>query len=326
MGSIRVFKGSALLFFFLCTLPAWPNSSTLTADISRLENLSTSAPSANERSAAFLQLSRLHQLSGNPEAALKTNEDALRFFPGDSRFLLEQGRLAISLGEYDKAAVSAAALLSRDENSVLEGRYLFAQIEAFRSGNVNLLLALAEDPAFSQHKAGLYYTLWHLTGNNSYKTRLNSEAAGSPEAAILANSAHAAPSPLWLLWPGRNSITLSAPQGATTTTPTVVAPTPQPPPAQAASPSPATVQTPVAAAVAAPAAPSTAVLQTGVFGREENAHNLAARLHSAGFESRIQQRSINGNDHWAVLVPEGANQAATIKRLKDAGFESFPVR
>ena len=310
MGSTKVnrtlmkfFSGVFLLFAFF---PLFAQNVSLTGEISRLEKLSSSP--GVERYNAFLSLARLQQLSGNPEAALKAYEGALAAFPGDGLLLLEQGRLLISLGEYEKASVAVAALLARDQDReiVIQGRYLFAQLEAFRSGNTQILAALAKEADFAEYRSGIYYTLWKLTALSSWRTGLVAEFPQSPEAKIAAAAAgvDSAPTPLWLLFPGRDSIQLSAPPASTS------APV-------GSGGSDTLIETTVL---------QTSVLQTGLFGREENAKALAERLKNAGFEPIVSRRQVNGNDHWAVLVSGGRDMNATIQRLKTAGFDSFPVK
>jgi cell division septation protein DedD len=68
-----------------------------------------------------------------------------------------------------------------------------------------------------------------------------------------------------------------------------------------------------------------AVLQTGLFSREENAQALVRRLNGAGFSAALGRRQVNGVEYWVVTVPAGTDTQQTIMRLKDAGFEAFPV-
>jgi cell division septation protein DedD len=76
-----------------------------------------------------------------------------------------------------------------------------------------------------------------------------------------------------------------------------------------------------------PALPPNSVrLQTGVFGKEANAQALVTRLVKAGFLPSVEQRIVNGNPMWAVTVPAGQDTNRTIKELRDAGFDSFPVK
>jgi len=321
MGSIRRIFPALFAFFILFPLYAQntqtpPSSAALAAEISRLEKL-TLGPAGSaqagaalkERYNAFLNLVRLHRLSGNSEAALKTCADALAVFPGEGRLLLEQGRLLLSQGEYEKAGEVIKVFLRSglDNELVLQGRYLDAQIIAFRSGDTQALALLADDPDFAEYHSGICYTLWKLTGLSSWKTRLTAEFPRSPEAKIAASAAgvDSAPTPLWLLFPGRESITLA---------PAASSPETQVPPAVPAA-QPASGQS-----------QDSVLLQCGLFGREDNAKAMSESLKKAGFQPQVSMRNVNGNDRWAVTVPGGKDMNATIKLLKDAGFESFPVR
>ena len=49
-------------------------------------------------------------------------------------------------------------------------------------------------------------------------------------------------------------------------------------------------------------------------------------LKKAGFDTQIIARQLNGANYWAACVPAGSDMNATIRKLKDAGFESFPIR
>jgi len=282
-------------------------SSSLVAEISRLEKLSLEP---GERHKAFLDLARLHRLSGNSDSALKCLDGALAAVPGDGLSHLERGRLLISMGEFEKAAESAAVLLSKsnEKKFFLEGRYMLAQIEAFRSGNIRLLTDLAEDKDFSDYRSGIYYTLWKLGELPSWKARLTGEFPQSPEAKIAGAAVSQAMTPLWVLYPGRDGLSLSMPIAAT-----------QPPVA-----APSTSQN-TAAKTSSPVIQSRTLLQAGLFSREENAGALAARIKKAGFEAQIQKRVVNGSNFWAVIVPGGNDTNVMIRKLKDAGFESFPL-
>ena len=145
-----------LLLFFLL-IPAFAlaeaqNTVDLGAEITRLESLVPGA-ARGEQYNVLMSLARLYQLSGNSEAQLRSLERVLAIFPGDGRALIEQGRLFISMAEYERASEAAAALLSKEKEYLLMGRFLLAQIEAFRSGNIRLLAALVDDPDFSAYKS-----------------------------------------------------------------------------------------------------------------------------------------------------------------------------
>ena len=320
MGSIR---GFCLFVFLLVIFPlnsvqvfaqnsntSPPGALSLGAEISRLESfVATPGASPGQRYDAYMNLQRLYQLSGNPEAALKACGGALAAAPGDGRALLEQARLLLSLGEYERAAAALNAIsgTGQGDGLFLQARYLGALLEAFRSGNTQPLALLVADPAFAGYLGGIYYALWKLTGLSSWKTRLTAEFPQSPEAKIAAapGAVDSAPTPFWLLFPGRDSITLS---------PGVLSPAPSLAPSSSLS---APLPDPSGQA---------GLLQTGLFSREENAKAMADRLKKAGFVPQILKRQVNGSDYWSVTVSGGKDMNAAIAKLKDAGFESFPVK
>jgi cell division septation protein DedD len=67
-------------------------------------------------------------------------------------------------------------------------------------------------------------------------------------------------------------------------------------------------------------------LQTGLFSREANANAHSEALRKAGFSATISRKQVNGIDHWAVTVPAGQDSKKTIQDLKNAGFDSFPIK
>ena len=298
---IKILLCSAFLVLYLNPLFG-QTSYSLASEISRLEKLSRDGTSSGDRYNAFYSLVKLYQLSGSPEAALKCCDTALVSYPDDGRFLAEQGRLLISQGEYEKAMVAANALINANKEFSLQGRLLEGQIMAFQSGISQNLAVLADDPDFDEYRSGIYYNLWKVTALPSWKTRLISEFPRSMEAKIAASPEQGSspsmaapilsPTPLWFLFPGRKDLVLSAPE----------------------------VQSQVSSTVLQPS-----VLQTGLFGREDNANIMGERLQKAGFTSQIRKRTVNGNDYWAVSVDSGADMNTTISKLKDLGFEAFPV-
>jgi len=349
---------TSLLFSQISQSP--PPTVSLAAEIFRLETLSQEAASpATERHRAYLQLARLHRLSGDSAAALRAYEGAQAVVPNNGRALLEFGRFLISIGEYQRAAAAINALLvqEREGELAIAGRYVGAQLNAFHSGDTRQLAALAENRDFIQYHSGLLYTLWRLTGRGEYKSRLDAEFPHSAEAKIASGRVNPAVTPLWLLFPGRDSIVLApaptlvapatpsapaptAPTPAVPTAPAPSAPTPTAPvsatpapavpapttPAPSGAPTP-TASTPVAPAtsVPTPVPPEGRLLQAGLFTAEPNARALAERISRAGFQPYIIKRDINGREHWAVVVHGGSDINAMIQRLSDSNFQTFPL-
>jgi hypothetical protein len=293
------------------------------AEIQNLERtLAGPGVTGAERRGALIRLARLRQLSGDIEAAAKNWLEAAAAAPDqpDDSALVAGVYCLAAMGEWDQAAAALRPLLQsgRQGPALLQGRYLDACVTAWNAADASALLALAADPEFAALRPSVYYTLWKTLAANpglsaaggsdngaaaaAWKERLLAEFPQSPEgriaaaeAADAASTVSVAPSPLWLLLPGRGGFDITAP----------VAPAP---------------------AAAVPGGASAGkVLQTGLYNHEANARAQAVQLTKAGFSPAISRKTVNGKEYWAVTVPPGADINRTIKELKDAGFNSFPV-
>ncbi|MDR2110758.1 MAG: SPOR domain-containing protein [Spirochaetaceae bacterium] len=327
LGSIKTSLLPALalggILFLGPTLPAQntrdPGGSSLGAEIQNIEGqLKDPALSGTARHGILLRLARLFGLSGNIEGAAQAWTGAAFAEQGkrDDAALIEGAACLIAMGELDRAeaAVKTVLLTGRERRGLLRARYMGAHIEAFRSGDYRLLTALLDDPEYGELKPAIYYNLWKFFGVESCKTRLLAEFPASPEARIIQDGRRvsAAPAAMWLLFPGRAGVTLE---------------NSGPPPADSG-PSPAGPPVPQpSAASREPAGPGEGprAIQTGLFRGEENARAMADRLRAAGFTAIISPRIVGGAAYWMVGVPPGADANMTVLRLRDAGFESFPV-
>jgi tetratricopeptide (TPR) repeat protein len=263
------------------------------------KTLQGSELSAAKRQELLIRQARLLQLTGNLEEAAKAWSEAA--FADKERqndtALLEEAFCFFALGELEKSETGAKTVIltTKDKAVQFRAKYLLAQIDAFRSDDLSSLIELSGDADYAPFKPAIYYTLWKFSGADRYKTRLLSEYPSSPEAFMLKEPASVMifPSPLWVFFPGRNRITLETAGDS---------------------------QAP-AAVVRSPSA-----VQTGLFGREENAKAMTERLKSAGFNASITRRIANdGAAYWVVTVPAGSDINRTISQLKEKGFDSFPV-
>jgi hypothetical protein len=309
-------------------------SGLLGGEIQNIEQVLQSSSTGNaERHDALIRLARLSALSGNLEAAAGAWLRAATVQPGvrDDRSLLEGVRCLIAMGQLDAAEDHVRTILLNAQNAELvrEARYLGSQIQAFRTGNGAALAALLSGQEYAEKRPALLYTLWRVTGEEAYRIRLESEYPASPEARTFqdaASSVIGAPTAMWLLLPGREAVTFG--EGIR-----VAVPSGSPASGASGSGSGASAfssQSPIGyppppMAPQAQVSGSSSILQTGFFSREDNAKAMAERLRTAGFLAGITIRQVNGNNYWVVGVPPGDNMNTTIIRLKDAGFESFPV-
>jgi hypothetical protein len=279
--------------------------------------------SAVERHDALVRLARLRQLSGDIEGAARNWFEAAAAIPSkvDDDALLSCAYCLAAMGEWDRATTALEPLLLKSQRA----RFLDTVIKAIKTSDLSALGSLADNPEYSGLKVEILFVLWKLTqGDSSERWRqrlINEEFKQTPEGILAAGKSSAVikPSPFWFFAGGLDSLpvlTSEKPSGAIAAQTTSVA--------QAKT---VTQTTPSSQ----PSAPQTAVsqtarLQTGLFGHEANAQSQVAKLRQAGFSPSIEQRIVNGNEMWVVTVSAGTDQVRTIRELREAGFESFPVK
>jgi hypothetical protein len=322
-GSRAVWAALILSCLILPLYAQESGSFLLAAGMENLQKtLQSPEVSAAGKREAFTRLARFLTLSGSIEEAAGAWFNAAAADPEkpDGMSLLEGARCLAAMGQLDAAweQVRNILLTGDVQETLTEARYLGAQIQAFRTGNGAVLASFLGNDTYAGRRPSILYTLWRVTGEEAHRTRLETEYPASPEARILrdvAGQVFGAPTAMWLLLPGREGVVLGEP-AALAGTP---AEAPRPPVSGAG-----------AAAAPVPALPASSsavspILQTGLFRSEENTQALAERLKKAGFTPLVTRRRVNGTEYWAVGVSPGENMQDAILKLKDAGFESFPV-
>jgi len=279
------------------------NGVSLDAEIQNIEKAAVAKGiSAVERHDALVRLARLRQLSGDIEGAAKNWLEAAAAIPGnvDDDALLACAYCLAAMGEWDRAGSALSPLLAKSARA----RFLDTAVKAVKTGDVSLLSAIASDPDYSQMKSQIYFLLWKISRTETsdfWRQRLAAEFPQSPEGRI-ATVGSAAPSPAVIVSPNPFWLLL----GVNEPQPVVKSETAS---AENAAP---TAQVPA----------SGARLQTGLYTRRDNAEAQIANLKKAGFSPTLEQRG----EKWAVVVPAGADQSRAIRDLKNAGFDSFPVK
>jgi len=310
-----------------------------------LKNIEASAKkqgiSPAEKHDALVRLARLRQLSGDIEGAARNWLEAAAAVPGkvDDDALLSCAYCLAAMGEWDRAVTALEPLLAKSPRA----RFLDTAVKAIKTGDTSVLAAIADNPEYSQMKAEILFVLWKASKGDAperWRQRLVNEFPQTPEGRLAASQSTAVavrPSAFWLFAGGYDSLAVlasetknetTAVQTAAAQTPASAAAATQTTPSFQVSASQANISQTQTSQASAPqaAVSSSARLQTGVFGRQENAQAHVTKLKQAGFSSSIEQRTVNGNEMWAVTVPAGTDQARTIKELRQAGFESFPVK
>ena len=297
---------------------------SLETEIQNIERIaSRSDISAAQRHEAFVRLANLRQVSGDIEGAARNWLEAAAAIPGavDDEALLSCAHCLAAMGEWERAGTALEPLLSKYPRA----RFLNAGIKAVSSGDISALAAMADNAEYSELKSEIYFMLWKIsrgiyadsiyvdsTVSERWRMRLIAEFPQSPEGRLAAGLNAAAggassimvnPSPFWLFI---NSLESR--------------------PSHSALPVIETAQRPAPAAPSSPAQTDSVKLQTGLFSRQANAQAQMANIRQAGFSPLMEQRIVNNNEMWAVVVPAGTDVNRTIRELRDAGFESFPVR
>jgi cell division septation protein DedD len=289
-----------------------------------------------QRHETLVRLARLKQLSGDIEGAAKNWFEAAAAIPGsvdDDALLACAGCLA-AMGEWDRASAALEPLVPK----IQRARFLNTVIKSIQSGDASALAALADNPQFSQMKSEIYFMLWKISKGQtaeSWRGKLLDEYPQSPEGRLAAGESSSTitvrPSPFWLFASGLDSLPLTAETYTAVKPQDAAKPKSTPAAAQASAPAQTVVSQATAPSVqpqnstpkASTPVPATGTkLQTGKYSRQVNADNQMDKLRLAGFTPFMEKR----DEYWFVMVPAGTDQKQTIKELKEAGFDSFPVK
>ena len=162
------------------------------------------------------------------------------------------------------------------------------------------LQAYAANPAMSEVKPALLFTLWYITGEEKYAAALKAEFPKSPEAGIVKGKTLLLPSPFWFFVPHKEAAPASDHVPAVTTD---------------------------AQMERKPADGKKAAkkLQLGLFRSKDNAAAFVEKIKKDGFNAYIQEETReSGTTYYLVFVDENAD-GGTADKLKSAGYESYPV-
>jgi len=270
-----------------------------------------------QRHDALISLARLRQLSGDIEGAARNWLEAAAAVPGqvDDDALLACAYCLAAMGEWDRARTALEPLFLKSSRA----RFLYTSINAISTGDITALSEIASNPEYTNYKNEIYFLLWRtlrdikedVSSAETWRQRLITEFPQTPEGRLAAGGAanvSIKPSPFWLLI-GGGSLPPEGKTAAVVTQSTV-----------------AVTASQTTVSVSQDTAVSQTRLQTGLFSKQVNAQNQAANLRQAGFSPSIEQRIINSGEMWVVTVPSGTNTNVTIRELREAGFESFPIK
>lgn len=249
----------------------------------------------------------------------------------DDALLLVSARSNLAAGLSEKARELAALVLSSGSQDLSAEARLVSAWSLLLDGDSPGALAMIGSPSGSQGRLEPDCETLFLTWVASPDSQRPVAAAAlckafpmSPEAAIAGASDHprgASPwaeletLPHWYLRGLLNGASNPNPEAAPPKPPPASQPPVPQPPASAGQGNGAVVKP--------PSSPEIRRFQVGIFADAKNASLLMAELAKKGFTAKIEKRRVGGKDLFAVVV-EGEAES-TILRLKDSGYETYPL-
>ena len=310
------------------------DNSSLPAIIQEVEKAASTADASNQRSLYTFLGSLTEQLGDYGSAAAwyaKAAGISAAPAPNTPVFTSEElvlaaVRCSLSCGESQKAEGYLAFLenSTNEKTKAYVGLYKMWSTLSTVSSNQQLsepvatLQSYATMASMKWVRSSVYLTLWYITGNAEWSSKLQKEYPESAEAAIVTGAAKLLPTPFWFFLPRTEIADNSATENTAAST---VASEKQATGTSSSGNHSGGIHS------ANTTAESHVIVrqQVGFFRNKENAENLVTRLSEAGFKSDItQEKRASGTSYFVVTVPEDAQKTMGLK-LKTAGFECYPV-
>lgn len=284
-----------------------------------LETLAPKAAVVDQRKILVSQRAAMLELSGRYADAATVWESAVAMVPGkpDSAALLSAAACRLASGDSDGAAglVTALSFSSADAETAALADIIAGWI-ALSRGDRERAVASARRGAEAANgrvaMAALYLGCAATddgAGREQFSTALSKRFPALPDDPVVSS--------LSLLMASLKTVAATT---ETQAAPTAVAPAVAPagPPAGPPAGAPAGAAT-TGGDTAGPAR----YYQIGAFRDQANAQGLAQKLEKLGLSAAYRLRS--KKDLYVVYVESGADAEATILKLKDAGYEAWPL-
>jgi hypothetical protein len=250
---------------------------------------------AKEKYDTLAMLARARRLGGDLENAAKAwNEAALAAEGANASLqsnaaLLEAARCKIAMGEFAGAKADIGRVLQA--SGIVGANDTNGTPNELQRDAVNLASMI----------------LLFENGTNPLRDNLTQFSASNALPSL-----EALPSPYWLLFPGRANVSLQNDDSLQ----------------NAVAQNALAQQAPASASGTVPVSSTVQpgqILQTGLFTAPSNAQSQADKLKTKGFTPSITERTLSGKTYYAVTVAADTDTNTAIMKLKDAGFEAFPV-
>jgi tetratricopeptide (TPR) repeat protein len=299
-------------------------NASLSAIIQRVEKAASTADASNQRSLYTFLGSLQEQLGEYSTAAswyAKAAEISAAPAPNtlaltDEELILAAARCSLSCGESQQAEGYLTFLGNpSNEKTVAYSRLykLWSRLCRVQSSMelvepVALLQSYATMDSMKWVRPSVYLTLWHLTEEAEWSSKLQKEYPKSAEAAVVTGKGQMLPTPFWFFIPKGGAVQNTAEKSSLSS-------------------GSAEAEKKSGTTGSSGTTESHVIIkqQVGFFRNRENAENLVVRLKEAGFQGDIsQEQRPSGTIYFVVTVPEDKDNSTALK-LKTAGFECSPV-
>lgn len=286
--------------------------------ISYLNTKLSSITVPSEKRAVLVFLASLQEQQGQYEAAQKNYASAAGISAKDAegmpqksneQLVIDAVRCALCAGDYQTADSYLTSTVKNSKNTEISSYYkLYSQWSALCRAEtsddlvepVELLKAYVSVPAMKNLQPVILLTLWYITGDGSYSSKIKSDYPASIECAIVKGDVQLLPVPFWYFVPK----TGVAEQGTGSYTAKVEASNDK---------SSNTTSSKVTK------------WQLGLFKSSDNAKALCEEAKKKGFDAFVTSETRSSGTTYFIVLVNDDNSGSTADKLRSAGYECYPV-
>lgn len=274
------------------------------------------------------------------------------------QLVLNAVRCSLCSGDFETADryLNSAVRSSKDE-TILAYINLYAQWSALCKAQsldetndaVSLLKAYSSMDSMTSVKPTVLLTLWYVSGDDTYASQLKKEFPSSMECGVISGKVQLMSVPFWYFVPHKGVLNNAVSEVDDTLPATTIASVSDDTSSSATSPSSGKTATGSSSNASAKNTSSKATneassattsaaddssskdtgkitrQQCGLFREEANAKALVSQLKTKGFDAKITtEKRASGTTYYIVVVDENKEGTMGLK-LRDAGFECYPV-
>lgn len=291
-----------------------------------LENQIAAVQKVQDKRELIIVTASLQESSGFYELASKNYEKAAGMQAAEgsetsASLLLKAVRCSLSYGDFQRADSYLTTVSRTSVSAELSAKIKLYAVWSWLSKvsdeeslhePIVILSSYVGLKTMESVQSSVLLTLWYLTGDASYSTKLIQNYPQSMESSIVQGKINLLPSPFWYFVPRKTAaLSQTTIEAGSLLTDTDKTPN----------------TAPKADVSKENTSSSTRIVhyQLGFYRNRENAQDLSARLIKAGFKPDIlEELRQSGTLYYAVIVKENSAQNMGAQ-LKNAGFECYPV-